>query len=242
MWYQGETDAGTDADATSYAQRFQQAVAAWREAPCRRGVAGAHRAVKPRVQPADPDADRRWSQVREAQRQVARQVPRVGVVPATRLAACRSDPHQSRRQHALGRAVGAGGFGAGLWSGGSLASTGSGSGPAAGGPRRIEFAAVESRMDSIDLEANSFRVEDEAGEVPVAAAVYPQDHRVELVLERPLQGSARVHGGYGKDPATCQRIWSDSCPCWAFGAWRLPDDYGTRKHLIGCPAVGKRQC
>ena len=66
----------------------------------------------------------------------------------------------------------------------------------------LEFTAVESRMDSIDLEANSFRVEDEAGEVPVAAVLYPQDHRVELVLERPLQGVARVHGGYGKDPAT----------------------------------------
>ena len=66
----------------------------------------------------------------------------------------------------------------------------------------LEFAAVESRMDSIDLEANSFWVEDEIGEVLIATVSYPQDHRVELILERPLQGSARVHGGYGKDPAT----------------------------------------
>ena len=66
----------------------------------------------------------------------------------------------------------------------------------------LEFAAVESRMDTIDTGANSFRVEDEAGEVPVVEVVYPQDHRVELVLERPLQGPARVHGGYGKAPAT----------------------------------------
>ena len=65
----------------------------------------------------------------------------------------------------------------------------------------LEFAAVESRMDSIDLEANSFQVEDETGEVPIAAVSYPQDHRVELVLERPLQGAAKGHGGYGKDPA-----------------------------------------
>ena len=65
----------------------------------------------------------------------------------------------------------------------------------------LEFAAVESRMDSIDLEANSFRVEDAAGEVPIAAVSYPQDHRVELILARPLQGEPRVHGGCGKDPA-----------------------------------------
>ena len=57
-------------------------------------------------------------------------------------------------------------------------------------------------MDSIDAEADSFRVEDEAGEVPVTKVVYPQDHRVELILERPLQGEPRVHGGCGKDPAT----------------------------------------
>ena len=66
----------------------------------------------------------------------------------------------------------------------------------------LEFSCVESRMDSIDPEADSFRVEDEAGEVPVTRVVYPQDHRVELILERPLQGEPRVHGGCGKDPAT----------------------------------------
>lgn len=32
--------------------------------------------------------------------------------------------------------------------------------------------------------------------------IVQQDHRVELVLERPLQGVARGHDGYGKDPAT----------------------------------------
>ncbi len=57
-------------------------------------------------------------------------------------------------------------------------------------------------MDNIDSEANGFRIEDAAGEVPIAEVVYPQDHRVELILERPLRGTARVHGGYGMAPAT----------------------------------------
>ena len=102
----------------------------------------------------------------------------------------------------------------------------------------LEFAAVESRMDSIDLEANSFRVEDATGEVPVAAVSYPQDHRVELVLKRPLQGPARVHGGYARIRRPCRRIWSAFCRCWASGAWRSSDnkrrrEQNTRLYRLG---------
>ena len=131
LWYQGESDVGTDEDATSYAQRFQQAVAAWREALADAKLPVLTVQLNRVYQPADSDADRHWSQVREAQRQVARQTPGIGVVPALDLPLCGSDPHQSRRQHALGRAVGASGFGAGLWPSGSLAGTGFGGGPAA---------------------------------------------------------------------------------------------------------------
>ena len=202
VWYQGESDAGTDADATSYAQRFQQAVAAWREALADAELPVLTVQLNRVYQPADPDADRHWSQVREAQRQVARQVPRIGVVPALDLPLAdliHTSPAgnmllgERLAQAALGLVYGQ----AVAWQAPDLAAA----------RRRedrveLEFAAVESRMDSIDLEANSFRVEDEAGEVPIAAVVYPQDHRVELILERPLQGAAKVHGGYGKCPVT----------------------------------------
>ena len=201
VWYQGESDTGTDADATSYAERFQQAVAAWREALADAELPVLTVQLNRVYQPADPDADRRWSQVREAQRQVARQTPGVGVVPALDLPL--SDQiHTSPAgnillgerlaQAALGLVYGQ----AVAWQAPNLVAA----------RRRedrveLEFAAVESRMDSIDLEANSFRVEDAASEVAISSVSYPQDHRVELVLERPLQGAAKVHGGYGKDPA-----------------------------------------
>ena len=144
------------------------------------------------------------SQVREAQRQVARQVwrARVGVVPALDLPLADQIHTSPAGNMLLGERLAQAALGlvygqAVAWQAPDLAA----------GRRRedrveLEFTAVESRMDSIDLEANSFRVEDEAGEVPVAAVVYPQNHRVELVLERPLQGAAKVHGGYGKAPAT----------------------------------------
>ena len=135
VWYQGESDAGTDADATSYTQRFQQAVAAWREALADAELPVLTVQLNRVYQPADPDADRRWSQVREAQRQAAGQTPGVGVVPALDLPLADLIHTQSRRQHALGRAIGAGSFGACLWPSGSLEGTGFGSGPAAAGPR-----------------------------------------------------------------------------------------------------------
>lgn len=202
VWYQGESDAGTDADATRYAQRFQQAVAAWREALADAELPVLTVQLNRAYQPADPDADQHWSQVREAQRQVAQETPGVGVVPALDLPLSdliHTSPAgnmllgERLAQAALGMVYGR----AVAWKAPDLAAA-----------RRqqdrveLEFADVASRMDAIDLEANSFRVEDAAGEVPVAAVVYPQDHRVELVLERPLQGAARVHGGYGKSPAT----------------------------------------
>ena len=66
----------------------------------------------------------------------------------------------------------------------------------------LEFAHVESRMDTVDLQAVGFRIEDERGEVAVERVIYPQDQRLELVLGRDLEGAAVVHGGYGKAPAT----------------------------------------
>ena len=202
LWYQGESDAGSDADAATYARRFGQAVAAWREALGDPELPVLTVQLNRVYNPPDPDADRRWSQVREAQRQVARITPGIAVAPALDLPL--SDHiHTSpagnvllgeRLAHAAlglvhGRKV--------VWKAPDLAVA----------RRRenrveLEFDNVVSRMDAIDSEANSFRIEDEAGEVPMAEVVYTQDHRVELVPKRSLQGAARVHGGYGMAPAT----------------------------------------
>ena len=201
VWYQGESDTGTDADATSYVERFQQAVAAWREALADAELPVLTVQLNRVRQPVDPDADRRWSQVREAQRQVARKTPGVGVVPALDLPLSDQIHTSPAGNMLLGERLAQAALG--LVYGQTVAWQA----PDLVAARRqedrveLEFAAVESRMDSIDLEANSFRVEDAAGEVPVAAVIYPQDHRVELVLERPLQGRANAHGGYGKAPA-----------------------------------------
>ena len=81
---------------------------------------------------------------------------------------------------------------------------------------------MASRMDAVDPGANSFRIEDETGEVPIAEVAYPQDHRIELVLQRPLQGAARVHGGYGMAPATAPADMERFLPMLAFWGVEIP--------------------
>ena len=174
VWYQGESDAGTDADATSYAQRFQQAVAAWWEALADAELPVLTVQLNRVYQPADPDADRRWSQVREAQRQVARQVPRVGVVPALDLPLADLIHTSPAGNMLLGE--------------------------------RLAQAALGLVYGQAV-----------AWQAPDLAAARRREDRVELVLERPLQGSAKVHGGYGKCPATVPADMERFLPMLGFG-------------------------
>ncbi|MDE0966111.1 MAG: hypothetical protein OSB73_23545 [Candidatus Latescibacteria bacterium] len=203
LWYQGESDAGTDADATSYAERFAQAVGAWREALKDTKLpvltVQLNRVFRPED---DAEADRYWSQVREAQRQVPKQVPVVAVVPTLDLPLSDlihiSPAGNMLLGERLARAALGMVYGRGIaWKAPDLVAVRSKDGRV-----ELEFVNVESRMDSIDVQANAFRIEDEGGQVPVTEVIYPQDNRVELVLGRALQGKATVHGAYGMAPAT----------------------------------------
>ena len=82
-WYQGETDAGNDELTGSYLPRFNAALVSWREAL--RAPAGDLLCVTVQLSRVlgvtDPDQHRRWTQLREAQRQAAAADPaRVAIV------------------------------------------------------------------------------------------------------------------------------------------------------------------
>ncbi len=83
-WYQGETDAGNDELTNSYLPRFKAALASWRKAL--HAPAGNLLCVTVQLNRVlsvtDPEQHRRWTQLREAQRQVAADDPaRVAIVP-----------------------------------------------------------------------------------------------------------------------------------------------------------------
>jgi hypothetical protein len=203
LWYQGESDTGTDADAASYAQRFAQAVAAWRQALGDPELPVLTVQLNRVFQVADEGAHRRWTQVREAQRQMARSDRRVAVVPALDLPLSDLIHTSPAGNLLLGERLARAALG--LVYGKSIEYRA----PDLQSANRVDpqtielrFAPVTSRMESIDLTRHSFRVEDDAGEVPVAQMVFSQDARVQLKLGRPLQGKTQVHGGWGCDPAT----------------------------------------
>lgn len=203
LWYQGESDTGTDADATSYAQRFSQALTAWRQALGDPQLPALTVQLNRVFQVADEGSHRRWTQVREAQRQVARTDRRVAVVPALDLPLSDLIHISPAGNLLLGERLARAALG--LVYGRPIEYRA----PDLQSARRVDaqtielhFAPVTSRMDSIDLTSHSFRVEDAEGEVPVAQVVFSQDARIQLVLDRPLSGKAQVHGGWGYDPAT----------------------------------------
>ena len=201
LWYQGESDAGNEAEATSYGARFNQALGAWREALGDAELPVLTVQLNRVLQPEDSGADQRWSQVREAQRRVAREVPGVAVVPALDLPLSDLIHTSPAGNMLLGERLARAARGMVYdkpvaWRAPDLIAARRGDGHV-----ELEFAHVESRIDILDLEASGFRVEDERGEVTIVRVIYPQDQRVELVLGRDLEGAAVVHGGYGKAPA-----------------------------------------
>jgi hypothetical protein len=87
----------------------------------------------------------------------------------------------------------------------------------------LDFLQVESRIDCIDPLANCFKVEDERGAVEITQVVYPMDTTVELVLERPLQGKAVLHGGWGTDPQTVPMDMERFLPILGFYGVQIAD-------------------
>ena len=203
LWYQGESDTGTEADATSYAQRFSQAVAAWRTALGDPQLPVLTVQLNRVYQVADEGSHRRWTQVREAQRQVARTDKCVAVVPTFDLSLTDLIHTSPAGNMLIGERLARAALGL------VHAKPVEYRAPDLQTATRVDdqtielhFSPVTSRLDSIDLTSQGFRVEDEAGEVPVSQVIYPQDARAQLKLGRPLQGKAQVHGGWGYNPAT----------------------------------------
>ncbi|MHB0856372.1 MAG: sialate O-acetylesterase [Anaerolineae bacterium] len=203
LWYQGESDADL-LMAPGYALRFADAVAAWREALSAPELPVLTAQINRYYTAGTEEADRGWTMLREAQRQAAATIPGVVVVPTLDLPLSdliHTGPSGNLlladrlAQAALGAVYGR----AVVYRA-----------PEAVEARRMEgdravllrFAPVTSRMDNIDVTAQPFRVEDDAGEVPVSQVLYPGGARVQLLLGRDLGEHPVVHGAYGLAPDT----------------------------------------
>ncbi len=203
LWYQGESDAGTDEQATSYQRRFTDAVGAWRQALGDADLPVLTVQLNRVYGRSEPEADRRWTQVREAQRQVARSVKKVAVVSTFDLPLSDLIHNSPAGNMLLGERLARAAL-AMVYSAAADHRAPSAETACTLDERRIElsFAHVTSRMDCINEAANCFAVEDEDGQVPIARVSYPMDHTIILELGRPLNGTAQLHGGWGANPDT----------------------------------------
>ena len=219
VWYQGESDA-EPGRAEGYLKRFLAAAAAWREAlgrprlPILTAQLGRYYSRSPGGE------DLEWSQVREAQRQAARLDPDITVVPALdlpledsihldvpgnmvlgeRLARCALGAVYAKKLDFLApdlvEAVRDGDRGL-----------------------RLKFAPVISRLESADPISQPFRVEDDAGIVPVERVAYFRRNEVMLTLGRPGSGRISVSCGYGENPPALPRDVERRMPVLAFHGW-----------------------
>lgn len=204
LWYQGESDTATDADAASYAQRFSDAVAAWRDALDAPDLPVLTVQLNRHLLPPNVDADRRWTQVRQAQRLVAQKDACIGVVPTFDLPLSDGIHTSPAGNMLLGERL------ARLALNQVYGRPEAALAPDLTAARRsddgrsvlLTFAHVTSRLASIDPEAQPFRLEDADGPVPIDALTYPRTDQIQLKLSRPLKGKTQVHGGWGAIPQT----------------------------------------
>jgi len=201
LWYQGESDTGPQ-QAPTYEQRFIAAVAAWREALRDPGLAVITVQLNRVYQPPSEEADRGWSQVREAQRQVPEKLDGVAVVPTFDLPLADGIHTSAAGNLLLGERMAQAALGAFYGRPADYLAPDLRSATRTRDALGIELAFdnVRSRMECNDPQAIAFRVEDSTGEVTIEKVSYRGDNRVALVLRRPLAGQAVVHGGYGANP------------------------------------------
>ncbi|MFW6062107.1 MAG: sialate O-acetylesterase, partial [Planctomycetota bacterium] len=201
LWYQGETD-GNPEQGETYLERFEAAVAAWREALGDPALPVLTVQLNRSQGPSSAGSDRGWSLVREAQRQAARRDENIAVVPAIDCGMSdhvHNDP-QGNMVLAQRTADAARAIAWGLdvdWKAPDVAGARRTKGDAV---IELTFENVRYRLANNDNAAVAFRVEDEQGEVGVRKVQHTGDEHLRLHLDRPLEGSAVVHGAWGADP------------------------------------------
>lgn len=230
LWYQGESEAGTLETASSHTKRFINAVKAWRKAMKQPELHVLTVQIGHWMDgggAAEPD--KLWTIVRETQRQIPQRLRNVTVSPTLDLTltdGIHVGPFsnlliaQRVAQAALATVYGK---------------------PVhylAPQPKEIraaadkkvleiEFENVTGRMDSIEVRAIPFRVEDEQGVATVNKVEYTSSAIIRLHLERSITGKTVVHGGYGSDPQTVPMDMDRMMPMLSFYGFPISYSRGT---------------
>lgn len=199
VWYQGESDCAPEL-AVTYKKRFIAAVKSWRKALGQPRLPVITTQLNRVYGPETDNAQRGWTMLREAQRQVPTALPDVMVVPALDFSltdAIHTGPDSNLLLATrLANAALGGVHGQDvLW----LA-------PDAMTARLVQRTVVEvafrnvaGRLGTINTQAVPFVVEDANGKVEITQVEYRRN-TVRLSLAQAPQGRAVVHGAFGTNP------------------------------------------
>jgi hypothetical protein len=201
LWYQGCSDCWGD-NALNYAQRFADAVHSWRSALLHPELPVITVQLNKVYQPSDPEADKGWSLVREAQRQAPHMIDNVYVVPALNLPLSdlihNSPAGNMLLADYLAHAALGGVYGKNI----SFRAPEILSATANSEKTYVilSFENVTTQIFTVDVTAIPFRIVDEDGIVPISNVEYPRDHTIRIHTERALAGKAFVDGAWGANP------------------------------------------
>jgi sialate O-acetylesterase len=219
FWCQGENEAIKIKSAAKYLPRFLAAVRAWRR-ELRQPDLPILTVQLNRYHLADsvPENEVGWSILREAQRQAAHRLNNVHVTSSLDLPLSDFIHNSPGGYHVLAGRIGL------MALGGAYGRPHVYKCPEIVKARRIlrgtkvrlTFQNVSGRLDTVDVTARPFLVEDREGRVPVVQITYPFPAQIVLHLGRPLRGPATVQAGTGLNPATVPMDFERAAPLLAF--------------------------
>lgn len=216
LWYQGESDTGTDELVGGYGLQFIKMVGEWRKVLKNSELALVTVQLNRHLPEGDEDRDRRWSMVREQQRRLASHFYNLVVVPSIDLPLDDEVHISSQGNIQLGERAARAALNA--FYGKSV----QGLAPDLKSIRKagkqvveLTFENVTSHFSTINPSAKPFIIEDEGGTVPIEGWS-STDHRIRVAIARPLQGKAVVHAGYGANPVSIPHDDARMLPLLAF--------------------------
>jgi sialate O-acetylesterase len=202
LWYQGCSDAVEDACDT-YLGRFKSMVSHLRKDLEDQGLAFLTVQLNRLVSPADEVANRCWGKVREAQRQAAKQIPNVFVIPSTDSTLSDAIHNSSASNMVIGERLAKSAL-KNIYGKSFVFDA-----PDLLEARKVEddkvllmFENVYNRLYTYEVGADDlpFTVEDAGGFVEIKGYEQKDGNTITIILERKLQGECQVHGAYEQNP------------------------------------------
>lgn len=218
LWYQGCSDTGS-AEAATYSDRFTNFVTTLREDLKAPELPLITTQLNRHAAPPDAVADAGWSQIRESQRLLARNLTAVAVVPALGLPLSDGIHNSTAGNLELGARYATTALGMVYdrnlpWRFPEIA----GITKAASTPTEIKlrFTNVTGTLALIADLPTDFQIRDDQGQIAITAAAIDQADTLTLTLQRAPATGARISSAYGRNPLPTLFDYYEHRPALAF--------------------------